>query len=303
MNLPKQLISRYLTRISVLVALTLTPAHSDARTAVVIQADFGSAVMPGVVYSVSSELDVFTIQPLIPLYDLEAASRSLGYTAPYWPSGTVFVSVVDPGVGTPRKSVVLKTKSGHYFVTPDNGTLTDVATRLGIEAVREIDESVNRIKGSELSHTFHGRDVYSFTAGRLAAGVISYEEVGPLLEPKVVTLERPEAFIKNNVVHGYIPSTGGRLGNVAANIRNTLFNELGVKEGERVVVTIQNNGKTVWEESIPYVRTFGKVSLGNPLLFVNSSYFMSLAINQGQFATVHKIGSGSAWTMQIRTSE
>jgi S-adenosylmethionine hydrolase len=273
------------------------------RTAVIIQADFGGAVMPGVVYSVSQELDVFNVQPLIPLYNIDAASRSLAYTAPYWPSGTVFVSVVDPGVGTPRKSVVLKTKSGHYFVTPDNGTLTDVAAKLGIEAMRQINESVNRIKGSELSHTFHGRDVYSYTAGRLAAGVISYEEVGPLLEPEVVTLQRPDAYIKDNAVHGYITSGQGRLGNVAANIRNVLFDKLGISEGQMVHVTIRQNDKTKWNGNIPYVRTFGEVPLGDPLLFVNSSYYMSVALNQGQFGNEYKIGSGTAWTMEIRAAK
>ena len=207
---------------------------------------------------------------------IDAASRSLAYTAPYWPGGTVFVSVVDPGVGTPRKSVVLKTKSGHYFVTPDNGTLTDVAERLGVSAIREIDESVNRIKGSELSHTFHGRDVYSYTAGRHAAGVISYEEVGPLLKAEVVKLERPDAKIKNGPVSGYITSGQSRLGNVAANIKNTFFNKLGIKEGQNVQVTMKQNGKTKWEGTIPYVRTFGAVPLGEPLLFVNSSYHMSV---------------------------
>jgi len=100
---------------------------------------------------------------------------------PRYTAHPLFVSVVDPGVGTPRKSVVLKTKSGHYIVSPDNGSLAIVAESLGIEAVREIDESVNRIKGSEDFHTFHGRDVYSFTGARLASGTITYEEVGPLI--------------------------------------------------------------------------------------------------------------------------
>ena len=121
----------------------------------------------------------------------------------------MFVSVVDPGVGTPRKSVVLKTKNGHYFVTPDNGTLTDVVEKLGVAAMREIDESVNRITGSELSHTFHGRDVYSYTAGRLAAGIITYEEVGPLLKPEVVKLDRPYPILKDRAVIGYITSGQG----------------------------------------------------------------------------------------------
>jgi len=281
----------------------IAPLVGKERTAVVIQADFGGAVMPGVVYSVSQDLDVFNIYPLIPLYNIDAASRSLAVTAPSWPSGTVFVSVVDPGVGTPRKSAVLKTKSGHFFVTPDNGTLTDVAEKLGIEAMREIDESVNRINGSELSHTFHGRDVYSYTAGRLAAGIISYEEVGPLLEPKVVKLERPDAVIKNGAAIGYITSGQGRLGNVAANIRNTFFNKLGIKEGENVQVTMKQNGKTKWTGTMPYVRTFGEVPLGEPLLFVNSSYYMSVALNQGQFGHVHHIGSGTPWTMEIRAAK
>jgi S-adenosylmethionine hydrolase len=96
------------------------------------------------------------------------------------------VSVVDPCVGTDRKSVVLKTKTGQYFASPDNGTLTLVAQKFGIDSVRQIDEKVNRLKGSEKSYTFHGRDVYAYTGARLAAGVIDYAQVGPLLESKVV---------------------------------------------------------------------------------------------------------------------
>jgi len=145
------------------------------KNALVLQADFAGLVMTGVAYSVSKELDLFNVRPLIPLYDIRAASRSLTYNAQTWPEGTVFVSVVDPGVGTARKSVVLKAKNGLYFVSPDNGSLSGPAEAYGIEAVREIDESVNRRPGSEWSHTFHGRDVYSYTGARLAAGVISFE--------------------------------------------------------------------------------------------------------------------------------
>ncbi len=96
----------------------------------------------------------------------------------FWPRGTVFVAVVDPGVGTERLSVVLKTRTGHYFVGPDNGLLSLVAERDGIEGLRQIDERVNRRPGSDESHTFHGRDVFAFTGARLAAGVIDFEQVG-----------------------------------------------------------------------------------------------------------------------------
>lgn len=287
--------------LSVLLTLSVAaPGHLFARNAVVIQADFGGAVMPGVVYSVSKDIDIFVVQPLIPLYDIDAASRNLIYTAPVWPAGTVFVSVVDPGVGTKRKSVVLKTRNGQYFVSPDNGTLTLVAENLGIEAVREIDESVNRRPGTEWSHTFHGRDVYSYTAARLAAGIITYEQVGPLLEPKVVKLEYPPPAVANGTATGMIYSSKGLLGNTASNIDRLTFNQLGLKEGTEVVVTIRNSGQVVWEESLPYVRTFGDVPVGKLLLFINSGGFVSMAINQGNFADTYNIDSGRNWTLSVR---
>lgn len=80
---------------------------------------------------------------------------------------------------------MLKTKNGQYFVSPDNGTLTLVAESLGIESVRQIDEKTNRLKGSEKSYTFHGRDVYAYTGARLASGAITFEQVGPELPAKL----------------------------------------------------------------------------------------------------------------------
>ena len=140
--------------------------------------DGAVASMKGVAVGVSPDIHIYDLTHQIEPYNIWQGALRLAQTAEYWPAGTVFVSVVDPGVGTERKSIVLRTKSGHYFVTPDNGTLTFVAPRLGIDAVREIDEAVNRRKNSEKSFTFHGRDVYAYTAARLAAGVISFEQVG-----------------------------------------------------------------------------------------------------------------------------
>ncbi len=273
---------------------------TNGKNALVIQADFGGAVMQGIAYGVSEDLDIFHVRPLINLYDIGQAARSFEYTAPAWPAGTVFVSVVDPGVGTVRKSVVLKTKSGHYFVSPDNGTLFLVAERMGIEAVREIDESVNRRKGTERSHTFHGRDVYSYTGARLAAGVIDFEGVGPLLEPEVLKLENPKPYIKGKSAFGVIYTATGRLGNTACRVDMDTFDKLGIKEGETVSVTIRNKEIIVWQQDVPYVRTFGDVPLGEPLLFINSDYFLSMAINQNNFASTHNIGHGPDWTMEIR---
>src|ERR1700754_5149735 len=172
---------------------------------VVFQSDFGlkdGAVseMKGVAMGVSTELKLFDLTHEIPAYDIWSAAYRLQQTVPYWPAGTVFVSVVDPGVGTERKSVVLKTRTGQYIVTPDNGTLTLIAESLGISEIREIDESVNRRVDSKKAYTFHGRDVYSYTAARLAAGVIRYEQVGPLLaKQEVVAIPYQKAVFSSGV--------------------------------------------------------------------------------------------------------
>jgi S-adenosylmethionine hydrolase len=140
--------------------------------------------MKGVAYSISQDLLVSDLSHENPT--IFAGAYRLFQAEQFWPKDTVFVAVVDPGVGTSRLSVVLKTRTGHYFVGPNNGLLSLVAERDGIDGLRQIDERVNRRKGSEESHTFHGRDVFAYTGARLAAGVISFEQVGPLLAPQTL---------------------------------------------------------------------------------------------------------------------
>jgi S-adenosylmethionine hydrolase len=287
----------------VLLSLTIAAYADDAKppqNALLIQADFAGLVMTGVAYTVSKDLDIYNIRPLIPLYDIRAASSSMAYNAQTWPAGTVFVSVVDPGVGTTRKSVVLQTKNGLYFVSPDNGSLSGPAKIYGIESVREIDESVNRISGSEWSHTFHGRDVYSYSGARLAAGVISYEEVGPLMAPKVIMLEELGARVEYGVLYGYVSGGTGRLGNISFSIDRHLFEEVNPVYGEIYDVVIRHNEQNAWSGSLPYTKSFGDVPLGENLLFVNSSGNTSIAVNQGSFASKYGIGSGESWTIEIR---
>ena len=274
-------------------------AEPPARNALVIQADFEGMVMAGVAWTVSKDLEIFNVRPLIPLYDIRAASETLAYNAQTWPAGTVFVSVVDPGVGTPRKSVVLKTKNGLYFVSPDNGTLSGPAEAYGIEAVREIDESVNRRAETEWAHTFHGRDVYSYTGARLAAGVIDYTEVGPLLKPEVIRLETTVGRYEDGVFDGQVAGGVDRLGNIYFNIDRALFDQDAPRFGELYDITIRNGKRVVWEGTMPYARSFGSVEVGENLLFMNSSGFLSIAINQGNFAEAHGIGYGPDWRIRI----
>jgi len=272
---------------------------------VVFQSDFGlkdGAVseMKGVAMGVSPELKLFDLTHEIPAYNIWDAAYRLQQSVPYWPAGTVFVSVVDPGVGTSRKSVVLKTKTGQFIVTPDNGTLTLLAESLGVDQIREIDESVNRRQDSKKSYTFHGRDVYAFTAAKLAAGVITYEQVGPLLaKQEVVSIPYQRAAMDGATIRGTIPVLDVQYGNVWTNIPGELFDRLGVPFGASLEVKIMHNGQVVYTGSMPYAATFGAVAVGQPLAYLNSLLQLSFALNQGNFAAANKVASGGDWTVEV----
>jgi len=285
--------------------LTLIAQFSIAQNKIVVyQSDFGlkdGAVseMKGVAMGVSPDLKLFDLTHEIPAYNIWEASYRLFQSVPYWPVGTVFVSVVDPGVGTSRKSVVLKTKTGQFIVTPDNGTLTLIAESLGIAELREIDEKLNRRPGSETSYTFHGRDVYSYTAARLAAGVITYEQVGPELPKKVVSIPYQKAVAENGVLKGDIPVLDIQYGNVWTNIDASLFNQWGMKYGDIMHVTIFHKHLKVYEGDMPYAQTFAVVPVGKPLAYLNSLMQVSFAVNQGSFAKVNHVSSGGDWSVEV----
>ena len=274
----------------------------------VFQSDFGvtdsyAAIMKAVAHSVSRDIEIFDIRHNIRHFDIREGARSLASNVQYWPKGTVFVSVVDPGVGTPRRSVVLKTKSGHYIVSPDNGSLSLVAEKLGIAAVREIDESVNRRPGTERSFTFHGRDVYSYTGARLAAGIISYEQVGPLREPEVVALPplaAPE--FRHNTIFAKLTGID-TFGNVGTNVDLEFFSKLEVGEYTGMVdVVIKEGAEIKYQGVLPFVRTYGEVAVGAPMVIHGSAppHNMGLSINQASFAEKYKIETGEKGTVEFK---
>lgn len=284
------------------VLLLSTPVWSASP--LVLQSDFGVkdaavASMKGVAISVAPQLAIFDLTHEIPAYNIWEASLRLAQTAEYWPQGTVFVSVVDPGVGTQRKSVVLKTLSGHYFVSPDNGSLTAVAEQLGVAAVREIDEAVNRLARSDKSYTFHGRDVYAYTGARLAAGIISFAEVGPELAPQVVSIPYQKPRYEQGRVYGNIEILDPQYGNVWTNIDQATFARLNLQTGDRISIRISNLDTVVLEHIVPYFPTFGEVPVGAALLYLNSLNKVSLAINQGNFAETYHVQSGANWNIEI----
>ena len=291
---------------ALIVAIIALSLGSTAWAAgpLVLQSDFGvkdAAVssMKGVAVGVSRDLKIYDLTHEVPAFNIWEASLRLAQVARYWPEGTVFVSVVDPGVGTKRKSVVLKTSSGHYFVSPDNGSLTAVAEQLGVDAVREIDEAVNRLANSEISYTFHGRDVYAYTGARLAAGVISFEEVGRELPPEIMSIPYQKPRFEENRVLGNIEILDPQYGNIWTNIDRATFRNLELKPGGQVTIKITNGDAVVLEQTLPYFPTFGSVEVGKPLMYLNSLNKVALAINQGNYSETYNIQSGASWNIRI----
>ena len=268
------------------------------------QADGAVSAMYGVAYSVSETLRISDLTHEIPQYNVWEASYRLIQTVGYWPRGTVFVSVVDPGVGSTRRSIGVETADGQYIITPDNGTLTHVKRLGGIVGAREIDENVNRLPGSGESYTFHGRDIYAYTGARLAAGVIGFNGVGPEVPVgSVVELPLPEAKFDGACVTGDIDVLDVRFGSLWTNIPRELFLRLNVKHGDRVEIIIENGGRLYYRNSLLYARAFTDAFIGEPLVYVNSLDRMAVAINQGDFARAYNIGTGASWRITMRKSE
>ncbi|MBF0787882.1 MULTISPECIES: S-adenosyl-l-methionine hydroxide adenosyltransferase family protein [unclassified Streptococcus] len=272
----------------------------------VLQSDFGLvdgavSAMIGVALQESRDLVVHNLTHDITPYNIFEGAYRLFQTVEYWPEGTTFVSVVDPGVGSKRKSVVALTEQNHYIVTPDNGTLSFIKRHVGIKAVREISEVANRRANTEHSYTFHGRDVYAYTGAKLASGHITFEEVGPELNvADIVEIPTVATEVGTDFVKGAIDILDVRFGSLWTSITREEFHSLNPTFTERFEVTIYNNDMLVYQNQVTYGKSFADVRIGQPLLYINSLYRVGLAINQGSFAKAYNVGVGHNWHIEIK---
>lgn len=268
----------------------------------VLQTDFGLkdgavSAMHGVAHMVASYVIVSDLTHEIPPYDIWAVSYRLYQTIKYWPKGTTFVSVVDPGVGFNRKSIAAKTKSGHFIITPDNGSLTHVATYMGLEEVREIDEQKNRLPYSSESNTFHGRDIYAYNGALLAEGEKSFEDLGETLDlTSVVKLPLTEASLENDHLRGSIDVLDISFGSLWTNIPYDLIKKRIFNAVINLLLLLLI--KTKFIIMIQYLLS-DLLPMHQSIIYINSLVNVGIALNQASFADTYNIGTGNDWKIDL----
>lgn len=261
-------------------------APAALRPTIVFMTDFGTAndavaICRAVMLGIAPDVRIMDITHQVTPYSIEEGARFLSAVTPYYPEGTVFVVVIDPGVGTSRKAVIVKTKKSQYFVLPDNGLISPVIDRDGLESAREI-TNVAWMIGDKVSSTFHGRDIFSPAGAHLAAGW-EYTLAGPEVT-QLVRLLPKVATVTDKGIEGQVIALDDPFGSLISDIPGDDFRKLGYFLGDKVTVQLDKKPFT-----LPYVKTFMDVPVGQPLLYQDSRGRMGLAINQGNFSQVHKI--------------
>jgi S-adenosyl-L-methionine hydrolase (adenosine-forming) len=266
--------------------LVAQQSSSQYPPTVVFMTDFGTvddsvALCRGVMYGITPNLRIVDLTHQVTPFSIQDGARFLFGATPYFPAGVAFVVVIDPGVGSTRKPVVVKSKRGQFFVLPDNGLMTMVEDRDGIEGIHEITNQDWMI-GAKISSTFHGRDIFSPVGARVARGD-DWTKVGPELK-QLVRLDLKPPKLDDKGLSGEVIALDGPYGNLITNLDGDDFLKLGYQRGEKVKVTIAGH-----EIEMPFVKTFSDVALKQSLLFIDSRGRVSFAVNQGSFAATYGV--------------
>jgi S-adenosylmethionine hydrolase len=271
-----------------LISTSAVLAQDDTPRVIGFMTDFdvkddAVGICKAVMLGIAPQVRIVDITHQVTPYDIAQSGRFLAGSAPYFPRNAVFVAVIDPGVGSARKAIIAKSKVGQYFVLPDNGMITGVAERDGLVGAREITNPAWMI-GAKLSSTFHGRDIFSPAGAHLARGD-DWTEAGPELDvAKLVRLQNTTASIDGQGLHALVIGTDGPFGNLVLNVPAETFAKLGYKVGDRVPTTIAGKQYT-----LPLVKTFSDVPVGEGLLYIDSRGRLSVGIDQGNFSEAHHV--------------
>ncbi len=289
----------------VVAVLALSPVYGqETNGIVVLQSDKGTrhgaaAQMKGVAFSVDSYLQVVDSTHEIAPFDIWEAAQTLDAALGFYPAGTVFVSAVDDGPLSERQPVVMLTETGHFIATPDNGTLTLVAETYGVVDVRVIETSQDPEPGAQDYYTFSARDLFVRTAAELAAGIRSFEAIGPSLGSAYVHLDLGEPRIADRAVTGTVSLIHYPFGNLWTNIDQASFDSLGASYGDVLTVTIADGDDVVYREAATYAAAYPDVEPGAPLILLNNVGNMSVALSFANFSETYGIGAGPQWQVTI----
>ncbi|MEM1523550.1 MAG: SAM-dependent chlorinase/fluorinase [Thermofilaceae archaeon] len=239
--------------------------------------------MKGVILSIAPHAAIVDISHCVPKFDVRAGAYLLKAAYKYFPQGTIHVAVVDPGVGTQRRSIVIKTSS-YIFIGPDNGLLAPAALEDGVQEVRLIENP--RLTRGKVSRTFHGRDIFAPVAAYLACG-LPFEEVGPLIEDG---LNIP-SFAQPEIKAGYLACEVlyiDDFGNVVLNATASDVGRSGLTYGTRCKIELKGSV----EIEAPLLPSYGYVVEGETLLLINSEDHLELAVNRGNAAVRYGLATG-----------
>jgi S-adenosylmethionine hydrolase len=255
---------------------------SAAHPTIVFMTDFGTAndavaICRAVIFGIApADTRVTDITHQVTPFSIEEGARFLAGVTPYFPSGTVFLVVIDPGVGTSRKAMIVKSKKGQFFVLPDNGLITPVLDRDGFDSAHEITNQ-NWMIQAAVSSTFHGRDIFSPAAAHLASGW-DFAQAGPVVTD-LVRLKTKTSTTTEKGIAGDVIGLDDPYGSLITDIPEEEFKKLGYTLRDKV--TVQLNKKSV---TMPYVKTFADVPAGASLLYIDSRGRVGIASNQGNYA-------------------
>jgi S-adenosylmethionine hydrolase len=263
-----------------------------AKKIVTLTTDFGLrdpyvAEMKAVILNICPEVDIVDVSHEVAKFDVRMGAYMLASAAPYFSKGTIHVTVIDPGVGTARRGLIVQTKQG-FLVGPDNGVLVLAAEKQGIVDVREIVNT--KLMLPQVSSTFHGRDMFAPAAAHLANGVSPAEfgeKVQDIVKPEFTKIKSSRNKLTCEVLHvdGF--------GNIVTNVSGEVFARF--KGGEPFGVNINRR-----KVKVKFVKTYAEAQPKEALILVGSQGFVEIAVNLGSAAEELKANPGDKVALAFR---
>jgi len=272
---PKFLNYLFLTIFLILVLTFASLAETAPNGIIGLLTDWGETdyfvgACKGVMLTIEPDLNLVDITHGVTPFDIQEGANILLYAAREFPEGTVFLAIVDPGVGTERKPLLVVTQNDKYFIAPDNGILTLVINEMGVKKVYEL-KNDKYFRPGKISKDFHGRDIFSPVAAHIASG----DSVSELNSKDLVMFPIKKSKVENKTAIGYVVYLN-QYGNIIVNIIQDDFDALDIKLGDYVNVKIGD--KT---QKIKVGTTYGDVPEGDWVCFIACNDVLEIAINWG----------------------